>query len=122
MLLVNKQYNKLVKADLKHLYLYNLFWEIKEGLRTHGFKYKKIYKDGKLEGEQLEWWRGNGKLYTKSFYKDGGLEWEQLRWYRNGQLWSKTVYRDGKLEGEQLSWLNNGQLFSKTFYKDGKKI
>jgi len=112
---VNKQYNKVVKADLKHLY--NLFWEIKEGL--HGFiKYKEIYKDAKLEGEQL-WWE-NGQLFSKLFYKEGKQEGEQESWWENGQLMSKYFYKDGKKEGEQLTWHRNGQLVSKEFYKEGK--
>jgi len=116
-LLVNKQYNKVVKADLKHLY--NLFWEIKEGRRKYGFKYKEIYKDEKLEGEQLEWYE-DGQLASKEFYKDGKQEGKQIRWFENGQLLSKEFYKEGKKEGEQLCWWNNGQLLYTEFYKDGK--
>jgi len=97
MLLVNKQYNKVVKADMKHLY--NLFWEIKEGRRKkYGFKYKEIYKDEKLEGEQLEWYE-DGQLFSKQFYKDGKKEGEQLCWWKNGQLMSKSFYKEGNMEG-----------------------
>ena len=117
-LLVNKQYNKVVKADLKNLY--NLFWEIKEGLRSEDFKYKDIYKDGKLEGEQLEWYE-DGQLFSKQFYKDGKKEGEQLCWWKNGQLMSKSFYKEGKKEGEQIRWFENGQLSSLESYKEGKQ-
>ena len=112
-LLVNKQYNKVVKADMKHLY--SLFWEIKEGRRTHGLKYKEIYKDEKLEGEQLKWWE-NGQLATKKFYKDGKQEGKYLEWYKDGQLCCKSFYKEGKLAGEQLYWYKDGQLYSTEFY------
>jgi len=141
-LLVSKDFNKVIKADMNHLY--SLFWKIEEGRRISGFKYKERYKDEKLEGEQLEWyrtgplfsksfynegkmegeqltWYKDGQLFSKHFYKEGKQEGEQLRWYRNGQLWSKQFYNDGKEEGEQLEWWNNGQLMFKDFYKNGKK-
>jgi len=114
-LLVNKHYNAVVKADMKHLY--SLFWKTK-GRFGIGFKY--IYKDGKSEGEQSDWFK-NGQLCSKFFYKEGKREGEQLYWYENGQLWYKYFYKEGKREGEQLEWYNDGQLESKTFYKDGKK-
>ena len=68
-LLVNKQYNKVVKADMKHLY--NLFWKV-EYSEILGHKSKSLFKDGKLEGEQLEWWK-NGQLLNKKFCKEGKL-------------------------------------------------
>jgi len=95
-LLVNKQYNKVVKADMKHLY--SLFWTIEEGLsgpEYGGGTYKYIYKDGETEGEQLSWWP-NGQLRTKQFYKDRKQEGEQLQWYSDGPLFSKQFYKDGK--------------------------
>jgi len=139
-LLVNKHYNKVVKADMKHLY--NLYWKIEE---DEGYKYKHIYKDGKKEGEQLSYridgqlkyklfykegnmegeqlsWYEKGQLYSKEFYNEGKFEGEQESWHRNGQLATKHFYKDKKLEGEQLSWWDNGKLYSKSFYKEGKQL
>ena len=85
-LLVNKHYNAVVKADMKHLY--NLFWKKEEG---------STYKDGKLEGEQLflrTGWK-SGQLYSKQFYKDGKKEGEQLTWRENGRIWTKYFTRTG---------------------------
>ena len=140
-LLVNKHYNAVVKADMKHLY--SLFWKIKEGSENGRFKYifkdgekegeqlrsyetgrlwfKNFYKEGKLEGEQLRGYP-TGKLSTKSFFKDGKMEGEQLFWYPKGNLQSKTFYKEGNREGEQLEWYEDGKLKSKTVYKDGKII
>ena len=97
-LLVNKKYNKVVKADMKHLY--SLFWTIDEKARysiNGHLWYKKIFKDGYQEGEQLEWW-GNGQLCYKHFYKEGKLEGERFDWYINGNLCSKRFYNNGKFE------------------------
>ena len=116
-LLVNKDYNSILKADMKHLY--SLFWSVKEITTGYNEKIKKIYKDGKLEGEQLGWWY-NGQLEYKEFYKDGKLDGEQLWWYSNGQLEYKHFYKDGKMDGERLKWFEDGQLEYKEFYKDGK--
>jgi len=112
-MLVNKHYNAVVKADIKHLY--GLFWKI-EGSEIDRFKH--IFKDWKMEGEQLGWYP-TGQLWSKSFYKEGKREGEQLDWYSNGQLMSKYFYKEGKLEGEQLEWWNSGQLSYKQFYKEG---
>ena len=116
-LLVNKDYNSILKADMKHLY--SLFWSVKEITTGYNEKIKKIYKDGKLEGEQL-WWCEDGQLEYKEFYKDGKKEGEQLWWCEDGQLEYKEFYKDGKMDGEQLGWYSNGQLEYKEFYKDGK--
>jgi len=112
-LLVNKNYNAIVKADMKHLY--NLFWEIKEGQRKYGLKYKEIYKDGNREGEQLGWYR-NGKIYSKEFYKKGKNEGEQIWWFENGKIWYKEFFKNGVQEGEQLIWYADGRLKGKNLY------
>jgi len=67
-LLVNKHYNKVVKADMKHLY--NLYWKMEEGVDRDGGRYKHIYKDRKKEGEQL-WRYPVGQLDSKLFFKEG---------------------------------------------------
>jgi len=116
-LLVNKQYNAIVKADMKHLY--KLFWTITEMSLNGKIVHKSSLKDRKLEGEQLRWYT-NGQLSSKEFYKGGKKEGEQLRWWNNGQLEHKEFYKEGKLEGERFDWYINGNLCSKRFYNNGK--
>jgi len=117
-LLVNKQYNKVVKADKTHLY--SLFWTI-ETKYFGGRRYKFLCRDGQQEGEQLEWYP-NGRLSSKYFYKDGKREGEYLDWYADGKLLYKEFYSNGNLEGDQLCWYPGGyQLCYKSFYRKGKK-
>jgi len=83
MLLVNKHYNTAVKAGMNHLF--KLFWIIEE-VEEEGYskgKFKHIFKDGELEGEQVGWYK-NGQLNYKEFYKEGKQEGEQLEWYEDG--------------------------------------
>ena len=92
-LLLNKHYNRIVKADMVHLY--NLYWEMDYDEYTNGqLRYKCLFKDGKQEGEQIGW-HENGQLAYKLFYKDWKKEGEQLRWFENGQLNYKHFYKDG---------------------------
>jgi len=120
-LLVNKHYNVVVKADMKHLY--NLFWTVEKGnipMSGDNGKYEMIYKDGKQEGEELYWYE-NGQLFSKTFYKEGKQDGDELGWYPEGQLYFKIFYNAGNREGEQLAWYENGQLMYKEFYKEGKQ-
>jgi len=118
-MLVNKEYNTILKNDMKHLR--GLFWTVEETTDIHFYiKRKRVLKDWKKEGEQLAWYSRVGHLESKLFYKEGKLEGEQLRWYRNGPLLYKSFYKEGKFEGEQESWYRNGQLATKHFYKDKK--
>ena len=102
-------------------------------------------KDGKLEGEWLEYYN-NGELLAKSNYKDGKKQGEYVVYYKNGgtditgnfkegkkegewlsyyyksgQLFNKNNYKDGKKHGEQLLYYSNGQYMKKSYYKEGKK-
>ena len=67
-------------TDVRHKHLYSLFWSVKEITTGFNEKTKNIYKDGKLEGEQLGWY-SNGQLQYQHFYKDGKLDGEQLKWF-----------------------------------------
>jgi len=120
-LLVNKHYNAVVKADMKHLH--SLFWRTEEGPSKIpcGGTYKYIYKDGEKEGEQLIW-HENGQLNSKEFYKEGKFEGEKLTWWNNGQLCCKWFFKEGKKDGEQLTWHCNGQLWCKEFYKGQRRV
>jgi len=119
--LVNKHYNTVVKADIKHLY--NLFWISKDRVSSmNNYKYLEVYKDGKLEGEQLVWYSESGQLIYKRFYKEGEKEGPHLAWYEDGRLWYKHFYKNGKMEGEQLVWYEDGELQYKYFYKGGERV
>ena len=66
-------------------HLYSLFWKIDKWITPCNHRYKNIYRDGKPEGEQLQW-HSNGQLFSKHFYKDGKEEGEQSRWYSTGHI------------------------------------
>ncbi|MAD11452.1 MAG: hypothetical protein CMC04_01855 [Flavobacteriaceae bacterium] len=82
---------------------------------------KVSYKDGKREGEYLEYYE-NGQLRFKRNYKDGKLEGEYLIYYESGQLKKKNNYKNGKRDGENIHYWENGQLYKTEIYKDGELI
>jgi len=98
-LLVNKQYNTIVKADMKHLY--NLFWYREENILNGGYKYINIYKDGK----QIAWYP-TGNILCEEFYKEGKQEGEKFVWFVDGQLKYKDLYKDGKFY-ERITWYDD---------------
>jgi antitoxin component YwqK of YwqJK toxin-antitoxin module len=120
--LVNKQYNQIIKKDIKHLF--NLYWEV---FSTYGkkkpakLKCKEFLKDGKREGYRFRWFP-NGRIWLKKFYKEGKHEGEQLEWHENGQLYRRDFYKDDNRIGEHLQWRQDGKLEAKEFYKEGELI
>ena len=92
------------------------------GVDVNGqLKWKGNYKDGKQDGERLEY-DDKGQLEYKSNYKEGKKEGESLRYYENGQLYLKSNYKDGKKDGETLVYNENGQFEKTKIYKGGKLI
>ena len=86
-----------------------------------GGKQKKTcsYKDGRLEGEYMEWNR-EGAMVQKSHYKDGKREGEYVEWDCKGTMVQKAHYKEGKLEGPYHKWHSNGIVAEEANYRDDR--
>ena len=80
-------------------------------------------KDGKKEGEWVEYW-GNGQLMSKVSYKNGKEEGEWVGYHRNGQLSSKGSYKNGLWEGDWVEYYGDGTLYKRGTgtFKNGEKV
>ena len=80
-------------------------------------------KDGKKEGEWVEYW-GNGQLMSKVSYKNGKEEGEWVGYHGNGQLSSKGSYKNGLWEGGWVEYYGDGTLYKRGTgtFKNGEKV
>ena len=80
-------------------------------------------KDGKKEGEWVEYW-GNGQLMSKVSYKNGKEEGEWVGYHGNGQLSSKGSYKNGLWEGDWVEYYGDGTLYKRGTgtFKNGEKV
>ena len=85
-------------------------------------------KKGKRDGKWVMYWK-DGQLRYKINWKDGKLDGESIQWYfgQKGQKWKEQNYKDGNLVSEtkyetQYSYYENGQIRSQTNYKDGQEV
>ena len=116
LLLVNRNFYNELKSKPIMKYFFRMFWRT-ETITSFMCTTTKVYKDELQEGEQLFRYLNTKQLYSKKNYKDGKLEGERLEWWVNGNLSSKEFYKEGNLEGEPLDWHPDGQLRS----TDGKE-
>jgi len=105
-------------------------------------KFKKTYRNGKLNGlfeeyninGQLiernnfkngvqdglsETWYDDGILQTRGNYKNDLYNGLYEEWYENGQLMIKCNLRNGQKHGLCEEWWNNGKLYKKYMYTNG---
>ena len=84
---------------------------------------KKIYKNGRLNGEQ-KYWHKNGQTHEKVNYEDGVLNGESKTWSKYGELKSKGIYLEGNKHGLWISneWMFSDGLTEKIIYNNGEKI
>ena len=57
-----------------------------------------------------EWYYHNGQLKTKKIYKDGKLDGESLSYHENGQLKTRANFRDGKRKGILEEFYEDGSV------------
>ena len=86
-------------------------------------KEKGKIKDGKKEGEWVEYW-SNGQLMSKVSYKNGKEEGEWVGYHGNGQLSSKGSYKNGLWEGDWVEYYGDGTLYKRGTgtFKNGEKV
>lgn len=82
---------------------------------------EKYYKNNKLEGISICWYKNGGKSCEK-IYKSGRLEGNVKEWYENGQIKKDKNYKNGKLHGTSTEWYENGQIKIKEQYENGKPV
>lgn len=69
---------------------------------------KTIYKNDLEDGEYIRYI--NGKIDTKGQYKDGKREGDFIEYYSNGNKEKTYSYKDGKREGIENIYYDNGNL------------
>lgn len=82
-------------------------------------KSRSNYKDGKLHGKYIEWYKGGQKSYECD-YVNGKKNGKLLKYHENGAIWEETSYVDGKLNGDFKSWFYDGAKQREASYKDGE--
>lgn len=70
-------------------------------------KFEKSFKEGKLDGEEIYWYR-NGKIDQIKNYKAGVLNGKVSARYQNGQLKVEAYYKNNFENGSFKSWYENG--------------
>jgi antitoxin component YwqK of YwqJK toxin-antitoxin module len=103
--------------------------EYKDGL-THGRylqhrsdklgtpRYEAEFKDGKLNGNIVEYEMNNNKRLD--YYKENDKLHGTLKEYKNGILIRHSLYADDRQNGVCKSYYNSGHLYQVVEYKDGK--
>jgi len=84
-------------------------------------KYKRSYKNGKLDGVQESWYK-NGQRSYRGNYKDGVEDGLQEEWFDNGQRKIRYTVKDGKKDGLFEQWYSNKQLLLRGRYIDNEKV
>jgi antitoxin component YwqK of YwqJK toxin-antitoxin module len=83
----------------------------REDYRSQTCRYKKEYKNGKLDGKS-RFWYSNGQLESIEPYENGQLNGDVIRYYDNGQMKARIPMRDGMRGGGggELFWDKHGKL------------
>lgn len=79
--------------------------------------YTKTYANGKLQGEYIEYRRG--EVYVKSNYVKDVLEGEYTKYFNDGTIQVKANYVNNKLDGEYFSYATDGSIKKHQFFKNG---
>ncbi len=98
---------------------------VKEGIETrwllNGDKAEQTeYKDGKRNGQHIEWGAGEKKTFEAT-YKNGIFEGTVTRWHTDGELRSVTHYLHGDQEGVDQRYYQNGKLYQEAEFHNNKK-
>jgi antitoxin component YwqK of YwqJK toxin-antitoxin module len=75
-------------------------------------------KNGKLDGEQIEY-LASGNIFTKESFKDGLKDGPTTDYYPDGSVNRESYWENGKREGTGESYYRNGELRSEEYYKNG---
>lgn len=83
----------------------------REDYRSQTCRYKKQYKDGKLDGTS-KFWYPNGQLESVEPYQNGELNGDVIRYHDNGQMKARIPMRNGMRSGGggELFWDKHGKL------------
>ncbi len=97
--------------------------EYKEWFSHGQLKKQTTFVDGKIKGENKEWFYlnvVNNLLLVEHTWVDDVLHGKYKEWFDNGQLKVQTTYVKGKLHGEYKSWRYTGEHQVETTYEKGK--
>jgi antitoxin component YwqK of YwqJK toxin-antitoxin module len=83
----------------------------REGYRHKIYRYKKQYKDGRLNG-MTKFWYPNGKLESVEPYEKGEISGVVIRYHDNGQKKARIPIKNGMRSGGagELFWGKDGKL------------
>ena len=82
---------------------------------------KSNYKNGKLDGEYIEYFM-DGKKKVYSFYIDGNLNGISMEYYRNGNKSSMIRYKLGIKHGYATGYDENGKEVKTIYYYKGRLL
>lgn len=78
------------------------------------------YKNGKLNGSYLSYYRSDGKLKSSSNYKEGKLNGASITYFPSGKKKNETEYKDDMVKRCIREWNEQGELIAETYYKNGR--
>lgn len=70
------------------------------------------YNNGKLDGLSANWSPNSGKPTIRANYKDGKKNGEYMEWYPDGSVYMRCFYENDKLLPESKKWFDDGTLQS----------
>lgn len=77
-------------------------------------------KNGKLDGEQIEYLE-SGNIYTRESFKDGLKDGPTTDYYPDGSVNQEFNYKNGRKEGNQETYYRNGEIRTQQYYINGNK-
>jgi len=78
------------------------------------------FKDDKLEGKGICYYKGTNIKNTEGNFKDGQLNGEGTIFYSNGKINSIGTFKDGKENGKGKIYFSNGNIYLTGIFKNGK--
>jgi antitoxin component YwqK of YwqJK toxin-antitoxin module len=78
-------------------------------------------KNGKLDGDQIQYYEANGTIFINESFKDGTRDGETTTYFPDGRVSRNEYYKNGYQEGNQERYYENGEIQSEVRYKNGKK-
>jgi antitoxin component YwqK of YwqJK toxin-antitoxin module len=78
-------------------------------------------KNGKLDGDQIQYYESLGTIFINESFKDGIRDGETTTYFPDGRVSRNEYFKNGKKEGSQKRYFLNGKLRSEERYKDGKE-
>jgi antitoxin component YwqK of YwqJK toxin-antitoxin module len=77
-------------------------------------------KNGKLDGDQIEYFRSTGNMFISESFKDGLRDGPTTTYSADGRVVRDEYFKNGKQDGNQERFYRSGEIQSQEYYKNGE--